>query len=102
MRIVCGNGSSCSRKIRCCEIPSENAQVSAEKVDESRFMPEIAGQHSVFHRQLRDVRGTSYCTNLCRLSRKYVVILFFILVIQINQIDQATAQQAFQNKGYQL
>jgi len=53
---------------------NENAQVSAEKVVVSGFMLEIAGQHNVFHRQFIDVRGTSYCTILCTLRRKYVVI----------------------------
>jgi len=43
---------------------NENAQVSAEKVDESRSMPEIAGQRGRFHRQFIDVRGHCVLRNL--------------------------------------
>ena len=52
----------------------KNAQVSTEKLEERRFIPEFAGQHGHFHRKFIDVRGTSYCTILCRLSRRYVVM----------------------------
>ena len=59
---------------RFCKIQSKNTQVSAGKLQASRVMPQIAGQYGVFHRQLSNVRGTSYCTILCRLRRSYVVI----------------------------